>query len=177
VTGNSNTFTITCGIGKQQGDALLKIMNKILANQLDPDAVMAKLDEIQKGVEKIREASAQRHLTPAQKTALLERLKSLPKPRLIFRLENGTAEVAAFADDFVEVFMQLGWLDRKRDWAMGIGASRAAGLNMVIRSKEEYPPAADALYDALRSMGFELKVFTDLGRQPNEILFLVSSKA
>ena len=45
-TGNNNIFTITCGIGKQQGDALLKIMNKILANHLDPDAVMAKLNEI-----------------------------------------------------------------------------------------------------------------------------------
>ena len=37
-TGNNNTFNITCGIGKQQGDALLKILNKILADQLDPDA-------------------------------------------------------------------------------------------------------------------------------------------
>jgi len=49
-TGNNNTFTITCGVGKQQGDALLKIMNRIIANQLDPDAVMTKLDEILKAV-------------------------------------------------------------------------------------------------------------------------------
>jgi len=54
-TGNNNTFTITCGIGKQQGDALLKIMNKILASQLDPDAVMKKLDEIGKDVKGIRQ--------------------------------------------------------------------------------------------------------------------------
>lgn len=49
-TGNNNTFNITCGIGKQQGDALLKIMNKVLVNQLDPDVVMKKLDEILKAV-------------------------------------------------------------------------------------------------------------------------------
>ena len=53
-TGNNNTFNITCGIGKQQGDALLKIMNRILDNQLDPDAVMKKLDEIGKDVKTIR---------------------------------------------------------------------------------------------------------------------------
>lgn len=49
-TGNNNTFTITCGIGKAQGDQMLKILNKILTNQLDPDAVIAKLDEILKAV-------------------------------------------------------------------------------------------------------------------------------
>ena len=54
-TGNNNTFNITCGIGKQQGDALLKIMNKILASQLDLDAVMKKLDEIGKDVKGIRQ--------------------------------------------------------------------------------------------------------------------------
>jgi hypothetical protein len=49
-TGDNNTFTINCGIGKAQGDQMLKILNKILANQLDTDAVMAKLDEILKAV-------------------------------------------------------------------------------------------------------------------------------
>jgi hypothetical protein len=29
-TGNQNTFNITCGIGKAQGDQMLKILNKIL---------------------------------------------------------------------------------------------------------------------------------------------------
>lgn len=46
VTGSNNTFTINCGIDKKQGQKMLDILNKILANQLDPDAVMSKLDEI-----------------------------------------------------------------------------------------------------------------------------------
>jgi len=46
VTGSKNTFTIKCGVDKKQGQKMLDILNKILANQLDPDAVMAKLDEI-----------------------------------------------------------------------------------------------------------------------------------
>ena len=176
VTGNNNTFNITCGIGQEQGRKMLSILNKILASQIDPDAVMAKLDEIQKGIEKIREANIQRHLTPAQKTALLEKLKSLPKLRLIFRIENGTAEVATFADDFVEVFTQLGWLNKQKDWDMGIGASRIVGLNMIVRSQEEYPPAAGALYNVLQGMGFDLQVFSDPKLQANEIWFVVSSK-
>src|ERR1700682_3389439 len=50
VTGSDNTFTIHCGIDKAQGQKMLNILNKILANQLDPDAVMAKLDEILKAI-------------------------------------------------------------------------------------------------------------------------------
>jgi hypothetical protein len=51
VTGNNNQFSITCqGIGKEQGQQMLDILNRILANQLDPKAVMAKLDEILKAV-------------------------------------------------------------------------------------------------------------------------------
>src|ERR1700722_4203795 len=50
VTGNKNTFAINCGIDKKQGQKMLEILNKILANQLDPDAVMTKLDEILKAV-------------------------------------------------------------------------------------------------------------------------------
>ncbi len=46
VTGSKNTFTINCGIDKKQGQKMLDILNKILANQLDPQAVMTKLDEI-----------------------------------------------------------------------------------------------------------------------------------
>jgi hypothetical protein len=46
VTGSNDTFTINCGIDKKQGQRMLDILNKILANQLDPEAVMAKLDEI-----------------------------------------------------------------------------------------------------------------------------------
>ena len=45
-TGNNNTFSITCGIGKEQGQQMLGILNKILASQLDPNTVTAKLDEI-----------------------------------------------------------------------------------------------------------------------------------
>jgi hypothetical protein len=47
-TGNGNKIQINCGIGKEQGEKVLAILNKIVANHLDPNAVMAKLDEILK---------------------------------------------------------------------------------------------------------------------------------
>lgn len=46
---NIGTITINCsGISKEQGTKMLVILNKILANKIDSDAVIAKLNEITK---------------------------------------------------------------------------------------------------------------------------------
>jgi len=46
VSGSKNTFTINCGISQKQGQKILGILNKILADQTNTEAVMAKLDEL-----------------------------------------------------------------------------------------------------------------------------------
>ena len=46
-TGNVGQITINCsGMSKEQAQKMVEILNKILANQLDPTQVMSKLDEI-----------------------------------------------------------------------------------------------------------------------------------
>jgi hypothetical protein len=45
VSGDKNTFTIKCGINKEQGQKILTIANKLLANQNELNAVLAKIDE------------------------------------------------------------------------------------------------------------------------------------
>jgi len=60
-TGNNNQLTINCqGIGKEQGDQLLRILNRIAKDQIDPKLVLEKLDEIQKGITEIRSDAADR---------------------------------------------------------------------------------------------------------------------
>src|SRR5208283_3209308 len=61
VTGNNNQFKITCdGVDEAQGKELLKILNRISKEQLDPKLVMQKLDEIQKGVSDIKTGLAKK---------------------------------------------------------------------------------------------------------------------
>jgi hypothetical protein len=51
---NTGTITIHCGgISPKLGNQLVAILNRIAKNQLDPDAVMAKLDEIGKDVKRL----------------------------------------------------------------------------------------------------------------------------
>jgi hypothetical protein len=91
VSGNNNNLTITCsGVGKEQGQKILAILNKMLANHLDTEQVMAKLDEILKtinrptqnapnginiggnnsGVATVNNAPPIRRLSPSQLTAI-----------------------------------------------------------------------------------------------------------
>ncbi len=50
VAGNNNTVRIDCKIDLAQGQKVLDILNKILANQMDLTTVNEKLDEILKNV-------------------------------------------------------------------------------------------------------------------------------
>ena len=45
-SGTADVVTINCGIGVEQGKKLMAVLNKILANQLPPDVVSGKLDDI-----------------------------------------------------------------------------------------------------------------------------------
>jgi hypothetical protein len=101
-TGNDNTFVINCGIDKGQGAELIAIMNKILANQLNPADVMAKLDEI------LRNVHPPRRLSDSQKGELATCLKKKPGRFSIGSLQ-GNSEAYKYAQDWREVFMSAGW--------------------------------------------------------------------
>jgi hypothetical protein len=52
---NTGSITINCpGISKEQGQKILTVVNKILADHLDADAVMKALNSIAKSVEEVR---------------------------------------------------------------------------------------------------------------------------
>jgi hypothetical protein len=107
-TGNNNTFVIRCGIDKAQGEQLLAIMNKILANQLNLDEVMAKLDEI------LRRMPSARRLSDTQKSEIAGCLKKKPGTFSIGSIENNS-EAYRYAQDWREVFISAGWEIEHKD--------------------------------------------------------------
>jgi hypothetical protein len=55
VSGSNNQFTIKCsGINKAQGEELLKLLNKISQNQVDPRAVIRALDEMNSRIPRLK---------------------------------------------------------------------------------------------------------------------------
>jgi Skp family chaperone for outer membrane proteins len=58
---NTGSITINCpGISGEEGRKMLAILNRIIANQINPDLVMVKLDEIQHGVSSIESELAEK---------------------------------------------------------------------------------------------------------------------
>lgn len=82
---NNGSITINCpGISQEQGRKMLVILNRILANEIDPEVVMVKLDEIQHGVTSIEKdlAETKRKEYEAEKkrrTAPIVKVNLVPK--------------------------------------------------------------------------------------------------
>jgi hypothetical protein len=109
-TGNGNTFTITCGIGAEQGADLIKIVNKILANETDLKQFGGKIDEILKGVNDIKASSIPFRLTEQQKNTLVAGLTPFKGQKVVIMRVSGDHLGEKTAQDFVEVFVRSGWV-------------------------------------------------------------------
>ena len=106
VTGSGNEFTINCkGIDKEQGQKILDILNKILANQLDSKSITEKLDELFKLIS--QRLPADRRLSPEQKVELVACLRTNPGKFIINAM--GTTPAYNYAQDWFEVFYGAGW--------------------------------------------------------------------
>jgi hypothetical protein len=133
-TGSNNTFTIKCGIGQKQGQQMLDILNKILANKLDSEQVMAKLDEIQKAMNSRPNVSAPngiaigggtvsnptvnnfvppaRRLSEEQREILVSCLKTTPGKFTVAAIANN-GEAYRYAQDWSEVLSSAGWTNEQ----------------------------------------------------------------
>jgi hypothetical protein len=148
-TGNNNTFTINCGIGREQGEKLLAIMNKILAKQTDLSEVMAKLDEI---VNKLRW-----ELSPSQVARLVEALKTGRRGPVAFTCSFGDGEACAIARQLDKLFADAGWPagegiaqvgDRNRD--------AASGIVIVFANRSRLPAHMLTIEAAFKSAGIPI---------------------
>jgi len=125
---NSGSVTINCpGLSKQEGDQMLKILNKILGDQLDPEAVMTKLDEIQKGVNEIKQAHAPRRLSEQQKTILRAVLLPFKGEKVTVSVPMGDPEAFHYAQDFVALFREVGF-----ELIAYAGGSNDDGVNPIM---------------------------------------------
>jgi hypothetical protein len=127
-TGNANTFVIHCGIDKAQGVELIAIMNKILANQLNPVEVMAKLDEI------LRNMHPPRRLSGTQKSEIAACLRKKPGRFSIGSIANNS-EAYSYAQDWREVFISGGWEIEHKDIPIQIfviGGGMWSGMHISI---------------------------------------------
>jgi hypothetical protein len=151
---NSNRFTFTCDIGKEQGEALLRIVNQILESHLDPNSVMGKLDEIASGIQDIQEQAGDRIITESQVAAMSRILRRSPGKRVYIVL-LGDREANAYGRALVSIFANSGWKVKINQ--IGPLAIPAYGI---------YATAAPTLLEALAEAGVSVRGTGDIPAVP-----------
>lgn len=131
VTGNKNNFLISCKIYSSQGKHMVDLLNKILANQIDPNLVMGKLDEILKAashpsdvqncagsncfqgtnngkVEMKQYGAPKLMMTDEQHDAIREAMKPYAKSQIGILVNNATEDSMAFANKLCDALQSAG---------------------------------------------------------------------
>jgi hypothetical protein len=154
VTGNNNQFEITCeGISKEQGAEFLKILNKISRNQLDPKAVMDKLDEIQRGIQDIK-GWPELDQGNLNKT-FQDSIGKFPPQSVLIDANDANADSSrlVLATQLKKAFASVGWTDIYILNPMTFLYEPQTGTPVIPQGLEllvkERTPAADALGAAL----------------------------
>jgi len=101
-TGSNNTFKIECGIGKEQGDKIIKLLNATLASG-DLATINAKLDEL------LKLASSQLPVISQQQLDEFSKQVSSIKYTVEINSNMGDADAHAFAQRLYDAFPQSSW--------------------------------------------------------------------
>lgn len=145
VSGNANQFKITCtGVDKEQGEKMLRILNEILAKQLDTNAVMSKLTEISSGIQDIQHRTGDRVLSQSQGNSIAESLRNSPQSVSVILL--GDREANAYGTQIINVLKSAGWTMKN---VMTIGVMGPPAYGIMVNGNE-------SLLKALKDAGTDV---------------------
>jgi hypothetical protein len=95
-------------------------------------------------------------LTTHQKAVLIQVLRTFPDERVRICYAPSVNDGRSYAEDFLSVFKAIGWnVDGPETAHEVMGATSGLAL---IANEATLPPCAEALRDALRIYGIEVKV-------------------
>ncbi len=147
---NTGTITINCpGMSKEQGQKMLAILNKIVANQLEPSLVMAKLDEIQSGLHRIERHQGWLELTDEQITSVKDSLSPFPRQTIMIILTNADSNKSFLQAQLEEAIRGARW--NFKEGGNGFMGPTVRGLS--ITAKDDTPAARSLLKALARIFG------------------------
>lgn len=173
--GRNNTLQIKCGVGEKQGKQIIDLLNKVLDNQIDPAAVMQKLDEIlaqrQQPVQMVNAPNGigniggtlinpqvnnfgyMRKVLSADQLALVTALaKSLPPDEnsdqnVVLFCEMGNANSCSVAAQLSSAFAAAGWNMGKMGYMQGIMSNPPDPILIVVHSNPDLRPGQPIISD------------------------------
>jgi hypothetical protein len=129
---------------------MLEILNKILANQIDPGLVMAKLEEIHNDVKHIRDNQGWPHLTDDQMRSITNAVASFPGQKMQIEVPNPEPDTSALAAQIAQALRAApaNWNGSVQTMMTFAPPDAPIPLGIEFRVKDD-SPALEALGKAL----------------------------
>jgi len=179
-SGSGSRVAINCGVGVEQGRKMVEILNKILANQIDPAAVMVKLDEISKAAPHPAQAqtcvgsaggqgtlnqygAAKLTMTDAQRDLITRAMRPFSGITVTIFCPDATQDSMAYANQLAAGLRAAGIVAQGPNPGAGSGAS-AVPSGVSLGLSEDRVPAGSAMISAMTVAGLLPKATVPAGR-------------
>lgn len=142
--------TITCsGLSEVFGRQLADILTHILQDRLDPQMVMAKLDE----VDQVPEEGVARTVNENQRQLIIKSLSGKPSGQIAITAHPEVSDSAEFATAIATSLLQAGWVIEGQQIRRAAPPSLdpVPGLAIVVRDKNAPPRPALLVKAALNA--------------------------
>ena len=162
VTQDNGTVTLACtGITPEFGLQLAALMTQVLQRRLDPEAVVAKLDEIGS----MPKSGAARELDVRQREAIIASLVGKPPQEIAVAAHPAAADAVAYGTSIVMPLTMVGWqiagshITRKTSPVL----DGVHGIAVVVRDPAAAPDKAKQLRAALSAAHIPAPIVADPG--------------
>jgi hypothetical protein len=146
----------TGGVTEPFGDQLVLVLNKILQNRMDPQAVLAKLDDI----DSVPDEGVARTVNDAQRHAIIEALHGKENGQVAIVAHPLVEDSAEFAKGIATPLTMVGWQIEGNQIrrAAPKALENITGVAIIVRNIAAAPPKALQLKKALAagSIGAQL---------------------
>jgi hypothetical protein len=174
-TPDQGAVTIGCaGLSEAFGRQFSEILTRILKDRLDPQAVMAKLDE----VDRVPQEGVARTVDETQRQLLIQALHGKPPGQIAITAHPAVEDSAEFAKAIATPLLQVGWgiEGQQIRRAAPTALEPVPGLALVVRDKGAAPPQALQLRAALTAAHIATALVADPNLGPDATLLWVGRR-
>ena len=167
--------TINCtGLSEAFGKRLAEIMTRILQNRLDPQSVLAKLDE----VARVPQEGVARTVDEDQRHLIIQSLIGKPAEQIAITAHLSVDDSAAFAKAIAAPLMMVGWQIEGNQIRRAAPKSLepVQGVAVVVRDQNAPPQKALRLRAALAAAHIGAGLVSDPALAPDATLLWVGRR-
>jgi hypothetical protein len=175
VTPDQGTVSIDCsGVSEAFGRQFADLLTRILKDRLDPQTVMAKLDE----VDRVPEEGVARTVSDDQRQLIIQSLHGKPPGQIAITAHPVVDDSAEFAKAIATPLLQVGWqiVGQQIRRAAPQSLEAVPGLAVVVHDQAAPPQQALQLRAALRAAHIAAALIADPAVAPDATLLWVGQR-